>query len=83
MFYPLGKKTQKNRMGGGIHRRLCVRGLSYTQHIFLLKAKRKRKISKKKFLTGQKPGKQFCNVTCHMIIFGLLKSVFLSQKTKI
>ena len=36
------EKTQKNRMGGGIHRRLCVRGLSYTQHIFLLKAKRKR-----------------------------------------
>ena len=77
------EKTQKNRMGGGIHPRLCVRGLSYTQHTFLLKAKRKRKISKKKFLTGQKPEKQFCNVTCHMIIFGLLKSVFLSQKTKI
>ena len=39
MFYPLGKKTQKNRMGGGIHPRLYVRaGLSYTQHIFYVES---------------------------------------------
>ena len=38
MFYPLRKKTQKNRMGGGIHPRLYVRGLSYTQHIFYVES---------------------------------------------
>ena len=37
MFYPLGKNSEKP-YGGGIHPRLYVRGLSYTQHIFFVES---------------------------------------------
>ena len=54
-------------------------------HLYCRKLKEEEKYKNKKFLTAQKPGKQFCDVIkCYVIIFfGLLKLLFLSQKTKI
>ena len=53
-------------------------------HLYCRKLIRKKKILKKKFLSAQKPGKQFRDVNMSRDqFFGLFKLVFLSQKTKI
>ena len=61
------KKTEKNRMGGGIHPRLYVRGLSYTQYIFLLKLNEKEKFEKRNFWPGKNQENSF--VTSHVTWF--------------